>query len=305
MGAFTGRSIGSLLAFAILSGFGIAWTFLLVLIPMLTTPFVLSLAYIVNLLFQLLICGLMLGWGILSGLDLINRTTTKKARFKEPATVSRISLNLRVQHVWLIVTVFILALTGFAQLNYESWGRLIVLPLGGLQVSMNLHYLAAFFLGILAVYHFAFHGTEFVVKRAMGKQARLAIMQGKSDLVDMYRDIKYKLGRGEEPKFGKYSYVQKYDYWGIYWGILVLGVPGLLLWAYGQSFWGGLPYIFHTDEALLAVLWIGVIHLYHTHFNPREFPANRVFLTGKVPVGYMAQEHPLELQRIRSGGEEH
>ncbi len=304
MGAFTGRNIGSLLAYSVISGIGISWTLLQVLIPMLTTSFVLSLAYLVNLLFQLLITGLMLGWGILSGLDLINRATMKKVRIKEQATVGRITLNLRVQHVWLIVTVAILALTGFAQLNYESWGRLIVVPMGGLQVSMDLHYLAAFFLGILAVYHFAFHGTEFVVKRAMGKQARLAIMQGKSDLVDMFRDIKYKLGRGEEPKFGKYSYVQKYDYWGIYWGIIILGGPGLLLWAYGQSFWGGLPYIFHTDEALLAVLWIAVIHLYHTHLNPREFPLNRVFLTGKVSERYMLEEHPLELARIMAGSEQ-
>ncbi len=270
---------------------------------MLTTPFSLGLGYLVNLFFQVLIIGLMFGWGVLSGLDLIARSTGKRVRIEEVARISRFTLNQRLQHIWLIVTVFVLALTGFAQLYYESWGRQIILPMGGLQVNMDIHLLAAFFLGILAVYHFAFYGAEYLTKRATGRPAKLAIMQGRRDLIDMLNHFKYMIGRGEEPKFGKYSYVQKYDYWGIYWGMVILGVPGLIIWAYGYSFLGGLPIIFHTDEALLAVLWIGVVHLYHTHFNLRAFPMNKVFLTGKVSEGEMLDEHPLELERIKAGGQ--
>ncbi len=295
---FAPRNVASMVVYTGLSALAISWTFFEVLIPMLTTPFALDFPYLVNLGFQILIVGLMFVWGIYNGIDLINRAT-KPSVAKGKATIVRLTLNQRVQHIWLVVTVAILALTGFAQLDYESWGRLIVVPMGGLQVNMDLHLVAAFFLGILAAYHLAFHSAEYITRRVLGLPSRLAIMQGKQDLFDMVNHFKHLVGRGEQPRFGKYSFVQKYDYWGIYWGMVVLGLPGLIMWSYGYSFLGGLPFIFHTDEAVLAVLWVGVTHLYHTHFNPASFPMSKVFLTGKVSEGGMKEEHPLELERLR------
>lgn len=310
---FTGRVVGSIVVYAVLSGLALSWLILQVMMPMLTTPFALgSLAnfpyqldypYLVNLFFQGLITVLILLAISHNGLDLIAKVAKGVVRRKDGPKIKRFSLNQRVQHLWLIVATAVLALTGFAQANYESWGRLIIEPMGGLQVSMALHLLMATLLGALVVYHFAFYTAKYLAARARGERPDLPIMLGMKDIKDFLQNMNHMLlDRGEEPKYGKYDYAQKFDYWGIYWGMIILGVPGVILWAYGSTLWGGVPFIFHTDEAMLAVLFLLVFHFYQVDFNPREFPMGRVFLTGTLTEGEMQEEHPLELERIRSEG---
>jgi cytochrome b subunit of formate dehydrogenase len=205
--------------------------------------------------------------------------------------------------VWLFVTTAVLALTGFAAMNYESWGRLIILPMGGLQINWDVHLFTAFMLGLLIVYHFAFYTVKYLAQRARGEHPSLPIMIGLGDVKDLLQNLKYMiLGRGEEPKYPKYDYAQKFDYWGIYWGMVILATPGVLLWAFGNTFAGGLPFIFHTDEAMLAVLFLLVFHFYQTHWTPSQFPMNGVYLTGSISEEDMRTQHPLEMERIRSGG---
>lgn len=301
---FNGRNVSSIVVYAIVSGFGLGWLILLVLMPMLTTPFSLgSLAdfpfqldypYLINLFFQLLITVLVLFAICHNGLDLISKAARGAARRIEGPKTERLDLNQRIQHAWLILTMVVLALTGFAQMNYESWGRLIIVPMGGLRVSMQVHLLTAFLLGLLIVYHFVFYSAKYVVARARGEHPNLPIMMGMRDVRDLLQNLKYMLlGRGSEPGYGKYDYAQKFDYWGIYWGTIILVAPGVLLWAFGGTFLGGLPFIFHTDEAMLAVLFLLVFHFYQAHFNPRAFPMSSVFLTGQISEAEMRDQHPL------------
>ena len=299
--AFGGRTVGSIVIYAILAGFGVSWLVWLVLIPMFTTPFSTTPTYLVNLFFQLLITALVVVAVSHNSIDLVSKAASGVVARKEGPRVKRWSLNQRIQHVWLLLTVAALALTGFAQMYYESWGRAIIIPMGGLQVDMDVHLLSAFLLGVLVVYHFALYAADYAAKRASGAKPSLAIMFGKKDISDFVQNLKYMFGRGEEPKYARYSYVQKFDYWGIYWGIIILGVPGVILWAYGHSYLGGLPFVFHTDEAMLAVLWLAVFHFYQGHFNPKKFPMNTVFLTGSLSEGEMREEHPLELGRAEGG----
>ena len=125
-------------------------------------------------------------------------------------------------------------------------------------------------------------------------------MLTKKDIGDFIQSIKYMVGRGDAPKYPKYDYAQKFDYWGIYWGMIILGTPGLHLWIYGYDFLNCLPIIMHTDEAKLAVLFLMVFQFYQTHFNPRYFPMNKVFITGRMSEKDMQKEHPLELERIEA-----
>lgn len=301
---FSGKNTSSIIVYAVVSGLGLSWLILQVMAPMLSTPFNIgSWPYLVNLFFQLLISALILFAIFHNGLDLINKAARGVVRRVEGPKTKRFDLNQRIQHLWLIATMIVLALTGFAEVNYESWGRLVILPMGGLQASMDLHLLAAFLMGVLVVYHFAFYGVKYLIGRARGENPHLPIWMGWKDVVQIGQNVKYMLlGRGEEPRYGKYDYAQKFDYWGIYWGMVILAAPGLIIWAYGGAFLGGLPFIFHTDEAMLAVLFLFVFHFYQTHFNPRAFPLNGVFLTGSLTEAEMQQEHPLETERIRSGG---
>jgi cytochrome b subunit of formate dehydrogenase len=169
---------------------------------------------------------------------------------------------------------------------------------------MDIHLLAAIFLGVLVAYHFGFYTFGYLAARARGEHPHIPMMLGKEDVTEALQNTKYMLlGRGEEPKYGKYDYTQKFDYWGIYWGMVILGVPGVLMWAYGSTFLLGLPFIFHTSEALLAVLFLLTFHFYQAHWNPRDFPMNKVFVTGTLSEEELRDQHPQELERLKAVGE--
>jgi len=307
--------VDSIVVFAAVSGLAISWLIFDVIRPMLTTPFQLGDAYgnlpyslnwpyLINLFFQLLITVLILFAIVHNGLDLVSKAARGAVKREEGPKVRRFDLNQRIQHIWLFVTTAILAVTGFAQLYYEAWGRILINAMGGLAIEMDVHLLAALFLGVLIVYHFAFYSAQYLAKRARGENAPLPIMISIFDIKDAMQNMKHMVGRAKEaPKYGKYDYGQKFDYWGIYWGMIILATPGVILWMYGSTVLDGLPFIFHTDEAMLAVLFLLVFHFYQTHWNPREFPMNKVFVTGTLSEEEMREQHPLELQRIKVEGE--
>jgi formate dehydrogenase subunit gamma len=297
MQPLTGRSGGSIIVYSLISGLCLAWVVTLIIIPMLTTTFEYTLGNAVSLFFDMLITVLVIIAVVHNGLDIVTKANTGEKVGREPK-VARFSLNQRLQHLWMIVAMVIASVTGFAQMYYEAWGRLIIVPMGGLEVSMAVHLTAAFVMGVLMVYHFAFYAAGYVAKRARGTPARLEIMFRRKDISDILRNLRYMLGVGEKPRFDKYTYGQKFDYWGIYWGTLILGVPGVLMWMYGFDWLGGIPFIFHTKEAMLAVLWLLVFHFYQTHFNPRTFPMDKVFLTGDVSRQELIEEHPMQFERI-------
>ncbi len=51
----------------------------------------------------------------------------------------------------------------------------------------------------------------------------------------------------------------------------------------------------HSDEAVLAVGWIFLVHLFYAHLHPAIFPFNKAIFTGKVPLERYREEHPLEV----------
>lgn len=125
----------------------------------------------------------------------------------------------------------------------------------------------------------------------------------------------YNLGIcGEKPKFGRFSYMEKTEYWALIWGSVIMTVTGFLLWFENTTI-GVLTKLgfdisrtVHFYEAILATLAIIVWHFYFVIFNPDVYPMNLSWLTGRMSEEEMASEHPLELERIRAeekaGGQE-
>ena len=306
--AFLRKNIAAVVVYAIVCGLALSWLVTETIIPMLTTPVTISfnlsvdlanLAPIVNLLFQILITVLILFAVIHNGLDLVKKVSTGDVNYShEKQVIRRFDLNQRIQHIWLLTTTFVLALTGFALMYYPAWGIYVAQAFGGIRNLIGIHLVAAFLLGVLIVYHFAFYGAQYIIGHARGNPVPLSIVMSRKDITDFIKSMKYMLGRGDAPKYPKYDYAQKFDYWGIYWGMIILGVPGMFLWAYGYDFLNGVPFVFHTDEAMLAVLFLMVFHFYQTHFNPRYFPMNKVFWTGKMSEKDMEKEHPMEMKRL-------
>ena len=297
---FTGRVIGSIATFSVISAICLVWLITLVIVPMVTTPVELTALGITSLGFDLLITGLILVALVHNSLDLM---TTAALRVRKPRMdgstprVRRFGLGETVQHLTLITTTGLSALTGFTVMFYTSWGKSLANDMGGLGQTLNIHYASAIVMGVLVAYHFGFYTFKYVANRLLKQPAPFDInIFNKKDFSDFLGSIKFFLGRGDRPKFAKYSYAQKFDYWGIYWGMAILGLPGLLLWSGGLDAYGGLAYVFHVKEALLAVLFLGVFHFYQVHFTPRQFPGDFTLFTGVVSKQEMEEDHPLYLK---------
>lgn len=83
-----------------------------------------------------------------------------------------------------------------------------------------------------------------------------------------------------------------------------MGGSGLVLWFSDRAARllpeGFLPaaLVAHSDEALLAILWILVVHLYFEHLSPRHFPLNTAIFTGRMAASKYRREHPLDHARL-------
>ncbi|HET7453447.1 MAG TPA: cytochrome b/b6 domain-containing protein, partial [Thermoanaerobaculia bacterium] len=110
----------------------------------------------------------------------------------------------------------------------------------------------------------------------------------------------------ERPRFGRFSYAEKTEYWALVWGTIVMTATGIVMW-FDNTFIGLLTKLgydvsrtIHFYEAWLATLAIIVWHLYFVIFNPDEYPMNLAWLTGVLSEREMTEEHPLELERLRN-----
>jgi adenylate kinase len=104
----------------------------------------------------------------------------------------------------------------------------------------------------------------------------------------------------EKPRFGRFGYPEKMEYWAVVWGTIIMGVTGLMIWfKLGTTHW--LPRwcvdvatTVHYYEAILACLAIVVWHFYDVIFDPDVYPLNRACVDGRVSPQWYADEHPLD-----------
>ena len=109
-----------------------------------------------------------------------------------------------------------------------------------------------------------------------------------------FRDIKanllYFVGKGPKPSFGRWTYWKKFDYFADFWGMFVIGTTGLVLWfpeeatRYFPGWWVNIATIIHSIEALLASLFILLVHFFHTHLRPEALPLDSGIFTQRMPL---------------------
>ncbi|MEO0231726.1 MAG: cytochrome b/b6 domain-containing protein [candidate division WOR-3 bacterium] len=224
----------------------------------------------------------------------------EKIKKEEEEYFIRFSLNVRLQHFILALGCLILIITGLPIKFHEAgWAEIYFKITGGIQVSRILHRIGAALLILVAIWHTIYLFTK------EGRREFKELLPRKKDFLDFFQNIKYFLGlTKEKPKFGRYSYIEKFDYWAVYWGMVIMIVSGTLMWLH-NFFLGIIPKFFldiareaHSDEALLATLAIIIWHWYNAHFNPEVFPFNPTIFTGKISKERMIKEHPLEYEKI-------
>jgi len=217
--------------------------------------------------------------------------------------IVRFDAHQRLQHVLMMSTFIVLVLTGlpqkFSELSVsQSW----VSFLGGLETVRTIHRVAGLVMLSDCVYHVSYLLFRMIVQRRLGA---LEMIPKPKDAQDAYQMARYFLGLSKErPRFGRFSYLEKFDYWAVFWGIAVIGGSGLVLMfpVLATKFLPGqaLPvaHTLHGDEAILALGWILVVHMFNAHLAPWIFPFNPSIFTGKVARERYAEEHPLEYARL-------
>lgn len=215
----------------------------------------------------------------------------------------RFPLAYRLEH-WVMVGSFTtLAVTGLVQkYAYSDIALAIISALGGIENVRIIHRIAATIMMIEAVYHIGLIGYNLIVRRH-----RASLMPSMEDGKVALHSLQYNLGlRKDPPLQGRYTFEEKFEYFAIIWGVLVMIVTGFALWnpiATAQALPGEFipaAKVVHSNEALLAVLAIIVWHSYHVHI--RKF--NKSMFTGKMSEEDMREEHPLELKEILRGRED-
>jgi formate dehydrogenase subunit gamma len=220
---------------------------------------------------------------------------------REEREFERLTLNQRIQHFILIFSFTLLVVTGLP-IRYADWpvSRFLVAAMGGVTFRAFLHRVGALMLIGVCVYH-----LFYVMFSKRGREDLGELTPGLKDATDLIQMLKFYFGLAEaKPRFGRYNYIEKFEYLAMGWGSAVMIVTGFILWFEDQSLmflpkwmWD-VANIVHSYEALLAFLAIVIWHLYHVHLNPESFPMSRVFLTGRITEHELKELHPLEYEKI-------
>jgi cytochrome b subunit of formate dehydrogenase len=271
-----------------------------------------DLIYFVSNLYIVLIVVTIGSMAVHNGLDFV-RKSQRRLRHRRHGVESeeelgrglyvRMTLNERLQHGTLALSFITLVVTGFMLRYPDAWWVATIRSVTPefFEVRSWVHRIAGITLLGAGVYH-----LYYIIVVPRGKQLLHDLLPKISDATDALNVAKYNLGIiNEKPLLDRFSYIEKAEYWALVWGTIVMGATGFILW-FDNTFlgllgkqWWDVARVIHFYEAWLATLAIIVWHFYFVIFNPDVYPMNLAWLTGTISEEEMADEHPLELRRIK------
>jgi cytochrome b subunit of formate dehydrogenase len=222
---------------------------------------------------------------------------------KTPRMFVRMTRGERIQHGVLAISFVVLVITGFMLRFPEAWWVVGLRDLFG-ESLVNLRGIVHRIAGVLMIASGLYH-LGYLALTARGRQLVKDLWFSRKDWTDFVQMIKYYFGRSpDRPRFDRFNYIEKSEYWALIWGSVVMSLTGVALW-FENHFMAEYSKLFvdvnetvHYYEAWLAFLAIVVWHFYYVIFNPDVYPLNFTWLTGKISEDEMRHEHPIELERI-------
>ena len=231
----------------------------------------------------------------------------------------------RFLHILVVTSFLLLVATGMPLKFYEAgWAQSMVNLFGGLEASVRLHRVGA----VLTFLYFGLHLVSLIRRLIRGRQAfrnpktgryspRLilrgifgpdSMVPGLVDLKDFIAHQRWFFGRGPRPDFDRWTYWEKFDYFGVFWGVGAIGMSGLIMW-FPETFTLFLPgwiinvaMIVHSDEALLAAGFIFTFHFFNVHFRAEKFPLDPVIFSGRISRTEMLHERKRWYDRLVASG---
>lgn len=218
-----------------------------------------------------------------------------------PAWVQRFDKHQIWQHWLLAISVLMLMITGFPiKFAYSWWAPYVMSLFGGFQNMLLVHKIFAVVMLTSGIYHLIW---LFIQIPSMNRP-KWAIIPSLQDVRDAYDHAKHLLGIGDMPKYRRYSYLEKFEYFAVVWGVIIMGFSGLVLWfpdiaAVIFPRWIiSIVRVVHSFEAVVCLIAVVMGHFYAVHFNPDVFPSSPVWINGKISRDHLHHEHPLEYDEI-------
>jgi len=235
------------------------------------------------------------------------------AESRDHRVYRRFTRQQSVLHVLMVISFLGLAVTGMIlKFSYLGWAQWLSRALGGFESAGFIHRVCA---TITAVYFFT-HIWSLIQRKRREKLTwrqlifhRNSMLPNLTDLKEVWGTLKWFIGAGPRPAYGRWTYWEKFDYFAVFWGVAIIGTTGLMLW-FPEFFTYFLPgwminvaTIVHSDEALLATAFIFTVHFFNTHFRPDRFPMDTVIFTGRMTVDELKADRPREYQELIEAGE--
>ncbi|MBI5645470.1 MAG: cytochrome b/b6 domain-containing protein [Ignavibacteriae bacterium] len=218
---------------------------------------------------------------------------------------TRLTLGQRIQHWVLLGSFSLLTITGIPMRFPEvGWLDVVYTAMGGLPVARLIHRIAAVAMILDGLAHIVYLIQLLIQNKGRIRQAWPMIPTMK-DARDWWETSLYYFGLQKElPRYDRFNFREKFDYFAVFWGLPVMMFSGLVLWF--PVYFGnmlpdiaiGMAYIAHSDEAILAISAIVVWHFYNVHYNPDKFPASWIWWHGQISEDEIRHEHPLEYERL-------
>jgi len=222
---------------------------------------------------------------------------TPTAQIHHEKTYQRFDLGQRWEHLVVILSTTILLLTGLPQKYRDfSWSQDLLSTPERLELIRQIHHIAAIVLALEAVYHLG-RAIYLMARRKLPGE----MLPTWQDVLDAGQMLQYLLFlRKDKPKFGRYNFEQKVTYWFIFFGFLLMGVSGFIIWFpefFTQFLPGGVvpaAKLAHSTESVVAAIFILIWHIYHVHLER----LNLSIFTGRLSEHEMREFHAKEYERL-------
>ena len=140
----------------------------------------------------------------------------------------------RSLHFFMIISFLTLSLTGMSlKFSYTTWAKILSRIFGGFESAGFLHRFSA----IVMITVFLIHLINLIVvkrKESVSWKTMLlgenSMLFNKKDFEDFIASLKWFVGKGPRPEYGRWTYWEKFDYFAVFWGVFVIGLTGLTLW---------------------------------------------------------------------------
>ena len=216
----------------------------------------------------------------------------------------------RLFHLGILVTFLLQAATGSCRLFITTnYGKSLSRLFGGYEMAGTIH----FWGGVLMIACFMAHVFYILIKIEWRnlKDSLLgpdSLIPNLEDARHLIQQILYFFGIVPPPRLNRWAYYDKFAYLGVFWGIPLLGITGIMLrfplitcrllpgWTLN------VVSLLHSAEAILAAAFIFIVHFFAGHLRPSNFPMNEAMFSGSALLEVTAEEKQGWVERLEKEG---